>query len=63
MNRTGKPSRLSYLTNGILKENPILILMIGLCPVLATSMTGRDGLGMSAAAGFVLIFSNVVVSL
>jgi len=58
-----RPSRLRYLTNGIIKENPVLILMIGLCPVLATSTSARDALGMSAAASFVLIFSNVVVSL
>jgi Na+-translocating ferredoxin:NAD+ oxidoreductase subunit E len=58
-----KPSRLSYLTNGIIKENPTLILMIGLCPTLATTTSARDALGMSAAASFVLIFSNVVVSM
>jgi electron transport complex protein RnfE len=58
-----KPSRLSYLTTGIIKENPVLILMIGLCPTLATTTSARDALGMSAAASFVLIFSNVVVSL
>lgn len=58
-----KPSRLSYLTNGIIKENPVLILMIGLCPTLATTTSARDALGMSAAASFVLIFSNVVISL
>jgi electron transport complex protein RnfE len=58
-----KPSRLSYLTSGIIRENPVLILMIGLCPTLATTTSARDGLGMSAAAGFVLVFSNVVISL
>ncbi len=55
-------SRLSYLTSGIIKENPILILMIGLCPTLATTVTARDGLGMGVAASFVLICSNVVIS-
>jgi len=58
-----KPSRLSYLTTGIIKENPTLILMIGLCPTLATTTSARDALGMSAAASFVLILSNVVISL
>lgn len=57
-----RPSRLSYLTNGIILENPTLILMIGLCPTLATSITVRDGLGMAVAASFVIIGSNVVVS-
>jgi electron transport complex protein RnfE len=58
-----KPSRLSYLTTGILKENPTLILMIGLCPTLATTTSARDALGMSVAASFVLILSNVAISL
>lgn len=58
-----KPSRLSYFTSGIIAENPILILMIGLCPALATTVSARDGLGMGIAASFVLICSNIVVSL
>ncbi|MEO0005696.1 MAG: RnfABCDGE type electron transport complex subunit E [candidate division WOR-3 bacterium] len=58
-----KPSRISYLTSGIIKENPTLILMIGLCPTLATTVTARDGLGMALAASFVLICSNIVISL
>jgi len=58
-----KPSRLSYLTTGIIKENPTLILMIGLCPTLATTTSARDALGMSVAASFVLILSNVASSL
>lgn len=58
-----KPSRWSYLTAGILRENPVLMLMIGLCPTLATTTSARDGLGMAAAASFVLILSNVVISL
>ena len=58
-----KPSRLSYLTTGIIKENPTLILMIGLCPTLATTTSAGDALGMSAAASFVLILSNVAISL
>jgi len=63
MNPQQKPSRWSYLTNGIIRENPTLILMIGLCPTLATTTSARDGLGMSVAASFVLILSNVVISL
>jgi electron transport complex protein RnfE len=58
-----KPSRISYLIRPIVRENAVLILMIGLCPTLATTTSARDALGMSAAASFVLIFSNVVVSL
>ncbi len=52
-----------YFINGIILENPILILMIGLCPVLATSTTAKDALGMGVATSFVLICSNIVVSL
>lgn len=51
------------LLNGIIKENPIMILMIGLCPVLACSATATDALGMGIAATFVLICSNFMVSL
>jgi electron transport complex protein RnfE len=60
---TQKPSRLSYLLNPIVRENAVLILMIGLCPTLATTTSARDALGMSAAASFVLIFSNVVIAM
>jgi electron transport complex protein RnfE len=63
MTNASKPSRLGYLTSGIIKENPTLVLMIGLCPTLATTVSARDALGMAAAASFVLIGSNVVVSL
>ena len=48
---------------GIIKENPVLRLMIGLCPVLAVSNTTINALGMSAAVAFVLIGSNLVVAL
>ena len=58
-----KPSRISFLVRPIIRENAVLILMIGLCPTLATTTSAKDALGMSAAASFVLIFSNVVVSL
>ncbi|HDR00489.1 MAG TPA: RnfABCDGE type electron transport complex subunit E [candidate division WOR-3 bacterium] len=55
--------KLKYFTSGIVKENPLLILMIGLCPALATTVSARDGFGMGIAASFVLIASNLVVSL
>ncbi|MCS7250600.1 MAG: RnfABCDGE type electron transport complex subunit E [candidate division WOR-3 bacterium] len=54
--------RFRYFWNGIILENPVLILMIGLCPTLATSISARDALGMGIAASFVLIFSNIFVS-
>ena len=50
-------------TKGILKENPVLVLMIGLCPALAVSSTVHDAFGMGIAATFVLVCSNIVISL
>jgi electron transport complex protein RnfE len=49
-------------SKGILKENPVLLLVIGLCPALAVSSTATDGLGMGIATLFVLLMSNIVVS-
>ncbi|MCS7228153.1 MAG: electron transport complex subunit E [Endomicrobia bacterium] len=53
----------SILYCGIIKENPVLIMMIGLCPFLACSTTAMDAVGMGIAATFVLTCSNVIVSL
>jgi Na+-translocating ferredoxin:NAD+ oxidoreductase subunit E len=50
------------LTKGFFKENPILIIMLGLCAALACSTSATDALGMGAAFTFVMIGSNVVVS-
>jgi len=55
--------RLSIFTRGLIKENAVLVLMIGLCPALATSGTVRDGFGMGLAATFVLFFSNIIISM
>jgi H+/Na+-translocating ferredoxin:NAD+ oxidoreductase subunit E len=51
------------LTKGILRENPILIIMLGLCPTLAVSTSATNALGMGAAFCFVVICSNIVISL
>jgi len=48
---------------GIYRENPVLRLMLGLCPVLATSSSVSNAIGMSAATTFVLVCSNFVISL
>ncbi len=48
---------------GIVRENPVLRLMIGLCPVLAVSNNAINALGMSVAVAFVLIGSNLVIAL
>jgi len=53
----------SVFLNGILNENPTFRLVLGTCPALATTTSALNGLGMGAAATFVLIGSNVVISL
>ena len=47
---------------GLFLENPILILLLGLCPVLAVSTSATDALGMGIAFSFVLLFSNIIIS-
>ncbi len=49
--------------NGILRENPILVLMIGLCPALAVSSAAINGIYMGLAATFVLVGSNFIISI
>ena len=58
-----KMSKWKIFTNGIFKENPVLILLLGCCSVLAVSVTVSGALGMSAALTFVLVGSNIVISL
>ncbi len=48
---------------GIWKENPVLILMLGMCPTLAVSSSAKNALGMGLATTFVLVGSNMVISL
>lgn len=50
------------LTNGLLKENPVLRLVLGTCPTLAVTTMAVNGLGMGIAATFVLICSNIAIS-
>lgn len=49
--------------NGILNENPTFRLVLGVCPTLASTTNATNGLGMGAAATFVLVGSNIVISL
>ena len=51
------------LMNGIVKENPTFVLLLGMCPTLGTTSSDINGLGMGLATMFVLICSNVVISL
>ena len=50
-------------TKGLLKENPILVMVLGTCPTLATTSSSLNGLGMGLATTFVLIGSNVAISM
>ena len=51
------------LTNGILKENPTFALVLGMCPTLATTTSAINGMSMGLATLFVLVCSNVVISM
>ena len=48
---------------GIVKENPIFVMLLGMCPTLGVTSSASNGLGMGVATMFVLIMSNIVVSL
>ncbi len=56
-------SSLKFFTNGILKENPSFVLVLGTCPALAVTTAAFNGIGMGAATTFVLLFSNMIISL
>ena len=51
------------LTKGLLRENPVLVLLLGTCPTLATTTQAVTGIGMGLATTFVLVCSNVVIAL
>ena len=61
MNKKTRP--LAILKNGIFDENPIFRLVLGMCPTLAVTTAAFNGIGMGLAATFVLVGSNVVISL
>lgn len=54
---------IKILINGIVKENPTFVLLLGMCPTLATTTSAMNGLSMGLATMFVLICSNVAISL
>ena len=55
-------TKMHTLTKGLVKENPVLISMLGLCPVLAVTSQVIDAVGMGLAATFVLIGTNIFIS-
>ncbi len=56
-------SKLKIILNGIIKENPTFVLILGMCPTLATTTSAINGMGMGFATMVVLICSNMVISL
>jgi len=56
-------SFMKELTKGIIKENPTFVIVLGMCPTLATSTSVNNAIGMGLAATFVLICSNIFISL
>ena len=56
-------NHLQTFTKGLVKENPILVLLLGCCPTLATTTSAINGMSMGLATTFVLIMSNLVISL
>ncbi len=53
---------LNEITKGIIKENPTLVMLLGMCPTLAVTTQAKNGIGMGLATTFVLLGSNIVVS-
>ena len=58
MNKAGE-----RLYNGLIKENPTFVLMLGMCPTLAVTTSAMNGLGMGATTAVVLAMSNLIISL
>lgn len=55
-------SKLKLITDGIVKNNPTFVLVLGMCPTLGTTTSAINGMGMGLATTFVLILSNIVIS-
>jgi len=55
-------NQLKNFTKGFIRENPILVLLLGTCPTLAVTTSAINGMGMGLATTFVLVGSNIVVS-
>ncbi|MFO7852862.1 MAG: RnfABCDGE type electron transport complex subunit E [Bacteroidota bacterium] len=56
-------NQLKNFTKGFIKENPVFVLFLGLCPTLGVTTTAINGMGMGLATTFVLLMSNIVISL
>lgn len=56
-------NQVKNFTKGFIKENPVFVLLLGLCPTLGVTTSAINGLGMGLATTFVLVMSNIVVSI
>ena len=56
-------NKLSLIRNGIIKENPVLVLLLGTCPTLAVTTSAINGVGMGVSTMAVLVCSNIAISL
>lgn len=56
-------NKMKIILNSIIKENPVFVLMLGMCPTLGTTSSAINGMGMGLSTMFVLILSNIVISL
>ena len=56
-------NKFSLITDGLVKNNPTFVLVLGICPTLATTTSAINGMEMGLATMFVLILSNIVISL
>ncbi len=55
-------SKFQLITKGLIKENPTFVLILGMCPTLATTTSAMNGMGMGLATLFVLVLSNMAIS-
>ena len=58
-----KPNPMERLINGIVKENPTFVLMLGMCPTLAVTTSAINGVGMGLTTTVVLVMSNMLISM
>lgn len=61
--KEGTMNKMENLKKGFFKDNPVFVQLLGMCPTLGVTSTAINGLGMGLATAFVLVMSNVVVSL
>lgn len=56
-------NQIQNFTKGFIKENPIFVLLLGMCPALGVTTSAINGIGMGLATTFVLVMSNIIISL